>query len=116
MKLSKSISVILLCIILITSALIAPVPVYAESYAPCQICHGTAKCGLCDPALVPEGMGNVYLHCHYCDGTGMRTCGTNTTGDGRRIGCGSCGKCHDACKQKRCQSFFHNLSFICYSS
>ena len=91
MKLSKSISVILLCIILITSALIAPVPVYAESYAPCQICHGTAKCGLCDPALVPEGMGNGYLHCHYCDGTGMRTCGTNTTGDGRRIGCDGSG-------------------------
>ena len=84
-------TVILLCFLLLIPSFVFPEHVHAETYGVCQICHGSAKCGLCDPAKVPEGLGNGYLRCHYCDDSGMRRCGTNTTGDGQRIGCDGSG-------------------------
>ena len=57
----------------------------------CNICRGTGKCELCDPAYCDDGLGDGYLVCGYCRQTGYITCGTNTTGDGIPIGCDGSG-------------------------
>lgn len=62
-----------------------------EVYGICQICQGSAKCGLCDPAEGDDRLGDGHLVCIYCHQTGYITCGTNTAGDGTPIGCDGSG-------------------------
>ncbi len=67
----------------------------ANCYAPCVICGGSVKCGLCDPSKNAGALGDGYLECPWCHGTGSIICGTNTSGDGKPIGCDGSGKMPD---------------------
>ncbi len=61
------------------------------TYGICQDCNGTGKCGRCKDSALGEG----YVDCLLCGGTGKVKCGTNTTGDGERIGCDGSGYFED---------------------
>ena len=91
----KIIALILVAVLLIPTLVIAPFfPVHTHAatvYAICVICDGSGKCGLCDPKNTPEGHGDGWLDCGFCDENGMRKCGTNHTGDGTPIGCDGSG-------------------------
>ncbi len=88
----------LLAICLLAGALLCLLPTHAHAatcYAPCVICNGSAKCGLCDPALIPDALGDGWLECPWCHGTGEIVCGTNHAGDGTPIGCDGSGRLPD---------------------
>ena len=91
----KTVAFILTAALLLPALVIAPffaVRAHAATvYAICTICDGSGKCGLCDPKNTPEGTGDGWLHCGFCDANGMRKCGTNHTGDGTPIGCDGSG-------------------------
>ena len=71
--------------------LLFPLSVHAETYILCLGCDGTGKCELCDPAKGSDRLGDGWMGCWLCHGTGYAACGTNHTGDGTPIGCDGSG-------------------------
>ena len=71
--------------------LLIPMSVRAETYILCLGCDGTGKCELCDPAKGSDRLGDGWMGCWLCHGTGYAACGTNHTGDGTPIGCDGSG-------------------------
>ncbi|MBO4795172.1 MAG: hypothetical protein J5547_03725, partial [Clostridia bacterium] len=91
------------------------VPAHAATvYAVCVICDGSGKCGLCDPKNTPEGQGNGWLYCGFCDENGMRKCGTNHTGDGTPIGCDGSGYLPDGSVCWNCNGTGKYLCDACH--
>lgn len=114
----KTIAFILTAALLLPALVIAPffaVHTHAATvYAVCVICDGSGKCGLCDPKNTPEGTGDGWLRCDFCDADGMRKCGTNHTGDGTPIGCDGSGYLPDGSVCWNCNGTGKYLCDACH--